>query len=436
MTEFRTEGVLDIVLDQQSLKDARSTVEKEIGDVTVSVESDDIATGGGVTNVTDGGMSARGSTTSVTGLNSTLSRQTGVMESMVALGEERNELLAETVDLLDDEFASGGVLSIGGGPGGPGSGPSPGDDTDIMEGAIGGGAARGLPSAAKIAAGVTAPVIGAVAGAAGTRLLQEIGVTDVIEGAGEDTGNVLDATPNILDSDTLSGILSRSIGVQQGAGILDLALPPFLQMGDRENQKQLENIRKQTAPSGDGNDGFGDTLLDVFTSSYSGITLDPGGGDSGSSDPTTAQDPPYFMPGGSGEDPPFFRPPGPTAVTGAGNTQITTPISQRDDLLGATARARPGERYFGAGADRSTPGGTATAGRTRPPASASGGAGDVQQSTEVTVQADIQIETSTDDLQRELSRELDQLEQRIMRAIPEQSDSISREMQQSFQRKI
>jgi hypothetical protein len=209
-----------------------------------------------------------------------------------------------------------------------------------------------------------------------------------------------------------------------------------LQMGERENQKQLENIRKQTAPSGDGNDGFGDTLLDVFTSSYSGITLDPGGGDSGSSDPTTAQDPPYFMPGGSGEDPPFFRPPGPTAVTGAGNTQITTPISQRDDLLGETARARPGERYFGAGADRSTPGGTATAGRTRPPASASGGAVDVQQSTEVTVRADIQIETPIDDLRREVSRELDQLEQRIMRAIPEQSDSISRELQRSFQRKI
>lgn len=433
MTEFRTEGVLDIVLDQQSLKDARSTVEKEIGDVTVSVESDDIATGGGVTNVTGGRMSARGSTTSVTGLNSTLSRQTGVMESMVALGEERNELLAETVDLLDDEFDSGGVLSIGGGPG---SGPSPGDDTDIIEGAIGGGTARGLPSAAKIAAGVTSPVIGGVVGTAVTRLLQDTGVTDRIEGAGEDTGNVLDATPNILDSDTLSGILSRSIGVQQGASILDFALPPFLQMGDRENQKQLENIRERTAPSGDGNDGFGDTLLDVFTSSYSGITLDPGGGDSGSSDPTTAQDPPYFMPGGSGEDPPFFRPPGPTAVAGVGNTQITTPISQRDGLLGATARARPGERYFGAGADRSTPGGTATAGRTRPPASASGGAGDVQQSTEVTVQADIQVETSADDLRRELSRELDRLEQRILRKIPEQSDRISREMKQAFDRTI
>jgi hypothetical protein len=433
MTEFRTEGVLDIVLDQQSLKDARSTVEKEIGDVTVSVESDDIATGGGVTNVTGGRMSARGSTTSVTGLNSTLSRQTGVMESMVALGEERNELLAETVDLLDDEFDSGGVLSIGGGPG---SGPSPGDDTDIIEGAIGGGTARGLPSAAKIAAAVTSPVIGGVVGTAVTRLLQDTGVTDRIEGAGEDTGNVLDATPNILDSDTLSGILSRSIGVQQGASILDFALPPFLQMGDRENQKQLENIRERTAPSGDGNDGFGDTLLDVFTSSYSGITLDPGGGDSGSSDPTTAQDPPYFMPGGSGEDPPFFRPPGPTAVAGVGNTQITTPISQRDGLLGATARARPGERYFGAGADRSTPGGTATAGRTRPPASASGGAGDVQQSTEVTVQADIQVETSADDLRRELSRELDRLEQRILRKIPEQSDRISREMKQAFDRTI
>ena len=433
MTEFRTEAVLDIVLDQQSLEDARSTVEKEIGDVTVSVKSDDIATGGGVTNVTGGRMSARGSTTGVTGLNSTLSRQTGVMESMVALGEERNELLAETVDLLDDEFDSGGVLSIGGGPG---SGPSPGDDTDIPEGVVGGGAARGLPSAAKIAAAVTSPVIGAVAGTAVTRLLQDTGVTDRIEGAGEDTGNVLDATPNILDSDTLSGILSRSIGVQQGASILDFALPPFLQMGDRENQKQLENIRERTAPSGDGNDGFGDTLLDVFTSSYSGITLDPGGGDSGSSDPMTAQDPPYFMPGGSGEDPPFFRPPGPTAVAGVGNTQITTPISQRDGLLGATARARPGERYLDAGADPSTPGGTATAGRTRPPASASGGAGDVQQSTEVTVQADIQVETSADDLRRELSRELDRLEQRILRKIPEQSDRISREMKQAFNRTI
>jgi len=426
MTEFTTEGLLEIAVDQQSLTDTRSTIEDEIGEVTVTAERT------GVTSVSDGGMSARGSTTSVTGLESTLSEQSRVMQSMVSLDEERNELLVEAVDLLDGEFDSGGVLSIGGGPGGPGSDY----DTDIMEGAIGGGAARGLPSAAKIAAGVTAPVIGAVAGVAGTRFLQEIGVTDVIEGAGEDTGNVLDATPNILDSDTLAGLLSRSIGVQQGASILDFALPPFLQMGDRENQKQLENIRERTAPSGDGNDGFGDTLLDVFTSSYSGITPDPGGGDSGSSDPTTAQDPAYFMPGGSGEDPPFFRPPGPTAVTGAGNTQITTPISQRDGLLGATARARPGERYFGAGADRSTPGGTATAGRTRPPASASGGAGDVQQSTEVTVQADIQVETSIDDLQRELSRELDQLEQRIMRAIPEQSDSISREMQQSFQRKI
>lgn len=118
MAEFETSGSVVIEVDSSSLRDARREVEESIGSVQVDVDG-----GGGASSMADGGQT----------------RLTRTLDEGLNLDAERNELLLEIVDLLDED---GGGLFGGGGDGGVdgdgGGGGIPG------MGFLGGFGARGI----------------------------------------------------------------------------------------------------------------------------------------------------------------------------------------------------------------------------------------------------------------------------------------------------
>ena len=89
---FSTSALLEIDLDQQSVRDAKRTLSEELDNVTV-----DVSAGGAMPSGGNGGVSTRG---------------------MLRRDEERNELLSDAVlylESLDDTLSEGGLLGGGGG---------------------------------------------------------------------------------------------------------------------------------------------------------------------------------------------------------------------------------------------------------------------------------------------------------------------------------
>jgi len=96
MADFTTESSLRINVDEQSLQEARDEIETSIGGTEIAVS-------------TDGGQRRGGGRSRQTlRLQSELADQSDAMTSVVSLNEERNELLVEIVDLLDDGGLGGG----------------------------------------------------------------------------------------------------------------------------------------------------------------------------------------------------------------------------------------------------------------------------------------------------------------------------------------
>jgi hypothetical protein len=422
MAEFRTEGILEVQVDQQSLQSARDEIEAEVGGTEIAVS-------------TDGGSPARGSALSDTGIGSSLSEQSGIMESMMSLDEERNELLVETVDLLDEAFGGGGGGSSGGGDDGLGGSVIP-DGVPIIGDGLGVDdiltmlglkkisgmlnpkniISRLLPSSMAGAVGV-----GGITGLIFNELFESMGLHDWVESFGQDLrqglpfgeiiGDTLVGLPGIADT----GAFVDDIG--------DMLFGDF----DMENTQQLWDQR-----------------LDVWGNVFDSIGEFLGGGGGGDGVPGTGTDSESIQAvidwynqrnqpvSPSTEelnqsDQELYR-----AEEQMRQEQHYSAVDQ--ELYRAEEQIRSGERHFGAGADPSTPGGTATAGRTRLPDSATGGSGDVS----VNAPVDVRVEASIDDLERELDRRLQQIKSEILREV-QQSDTtsgISARQQQSFQRNL
>jgi len=428
MTEFRTEGILDVQVDQQSLQSARDEVEAEVGGTEIAVS-------------TDGGSPTRGSALSDTGIGPSLSEQSGIMESMMSLDEERNELLVKAVDLLDEGFGGGGGGSSGDGDDGLGDSLTP-DGVPIIGDGLGAddiltmlGLKKGLevlnpkniisrllPSSMTGAVGV-----GGITGLAFNELLENMGLHDWAESLGD----------SLSDESQIADVLGDALisvpgPVDFGTMLDDLGDVIFRGDTDFGNTMQLWEQRT---------DVYGN-IFDSINEFLSGLGEGGGSGDGvrGSTGPL-------------GLDPEQIREMV-DRYSGSGGPS-TEELNQSDrelyraeeqmrkerhysavdrELYRAEEQIRSGERHFGAGADPSTPGGTATAGRTRLPDSATGGSGDVS----VNAPVDVRVEASIDDLERELDRRLQQIKSEILREV-QQSDTasgISARQQQSFQRNL
>jgi len=317
---------------------------------------------------------------------------------------QQTALLEDAVGLLDDGVSPGG----GGGGGAGGGGLSDALTGGLLARTLGGGGGGILGgllggSAATLAG---AGGLGALLGLGGVRALQETGVTDDVREAGEQTGDTLNDVPGGEQAADLAPFVTAG-GADVGAAARDLASGDLSFSNFRELQQQRANIlaenRNEDPPGELGGRGQSARAQAAADSNRPGA------------------DPPFIGPGGDGgaEDPPFFRPPGLGVVDGPGNQTATTPVSQRDGLIGAAT-------------DASTPGGTATAGRTRLPDSVSGG--DVS----VDAPVNVQIEASIDNLDQELDRQLQQIKTEILREVQQEetTSGISQRQQRTLRRGI
>ena len=205
MTEFETEGVLQVVVDQQSLRDARDEVQETIGSVTVS------ASGGRAR--ADGGS--------------------GVMASIddSAMVDELDEQTDLLEDILD-ELEQGGVGGGGGGLGGGGMGGG------LGLGLGAGGAAGTAMSGLTLAGGA---LVGAGLGVAGAGVLESTGVLDATEGAGSATRQTLPGADVLGDAAVMApGVgLAAALG-ELGTGDLAGAQQQF-QRAQESRQQVVEN---------------------------------------------------------------------------------------------------------------------------------------------------------------------------------------------------
>lgn len=115
MTEFETGALLELEVSQQSLREARATIEDDLGDVEVDVSAtaaDDVSGGGSRIAGRERAMSRQLSNNQLSVLQEIDDRG----EDMHTLAIERNELLADLVD----EMESGNRASARSGGGGLG----------------------------------------------------------------------------------------------------------------------------------------------------------------------------------------------------------------------------------------------------------------------------------------------------------------------------
>lgn len=173
MTDFETSGSVTIEIDQRSLREARQSVENEIGSVTVQARADGGRRGAG--RRAGGGTSTSG-----------LVGGAGVIEE-----------LGDQTELLDDileEIEKAGVSGGGGGGGGDGGGLGTlgtlglgsmlgGGGGGILGGALGGAATRALPSTA-----MGGTMAGLGLGLGGVEGMRRMGAFGGIESAGQDVG--------------------------------------------------------------------------------------------------------------------------------------------------------------------------------------------------------------------------------------------------------
>jgi len=171
MTELSVGVSLQARPDQRSLREARREIEDTLGDVTV-----DVATSGGG----GGGAGA-----------SMLREVSDDTTALVGLAEDRNDLLEDILDILEDESggADGGLLrgtgdSGGGGGGGIGGLPI-GILTALGLGAAGAGAGAAASSSSSSSAGPRGGNgRGRPGGVPDPSELPDIGPTEVLAGAG------------------------------------------------------------------------------------------------------------------------------------------------------------------------------------------------------------------------------------------------------------
>lgn len=158
MADFETSGSVVIEVDQSSLRDSRRKVEQSIGSVTVDVD------GGGVGAGPAGGRDAMGGLTQS-------------METGLDLDEERNEIL---LDMIDEIEEAGGLMGGGGGDGG-GDGPFGFDLPSLGLGALGSGL-LGRLGLGRLGLGGLGPILGGAGGLTISGLLEDAGALDAFEG--------------------------------------------------------------------------------------------------------------------------------------------------------------------------------------------------------------------------------------------------------------
>lgn len=167
-SSFGTTAMLEVEVDEQSLRNARSTIEERAGSVRVG--SRQAATDGGRGFATERASRERAMS------RQHLSQQAGMldeigddMEASHELALERNELLEDILDAVDD----GALNNRGGGGGGGGGVLSMLGLRSVAGGAGGGGAALGTGALSMGAAGIGA-LLGLPTGAAAGGLAAEV----------------------------------------------------------------------------------------------------------------------------------------------------------------------------------------------------------------------------------------------------------------------
>lgn len=162
MTDFETSAALSIELDQRSLREVRSELESELGDVSVGVSG-----GGAAATMTDGGRSG----------------------NLADRLDTQSDLLSDQLDVLEDiesELGTGGLLGSGGSGGGGGTGLLP------TGGGGGGGGAGGFLGALGL---------GGLAGRA-SGLLGGLGKLGGVSAAGS---AIFDSNFGVKQSDEIGG---------------------------------------------------------------------------------------------------------------------------------------------------------------------------------------------------------------------------------------
>jgi hypothetical protein len=238
MSDFSTEATIEFRVDKSSLRDVRETVDDELGATEVGV------TDGGTASAQSGRLS---------------SRQRRQQRQTVRLDRERNELLERMVTFLEEIEEGGG--GFGGGGGGSGGG---------FLGLGGLGGAGSLLGGSGLALG-GALLGGAGLGVAGTRALQEAGVTDAARGLGQDAGELpgTDLAEAAFLNSTLGGSIAN-IGASAGdvaAG--DLSFPRFEQINTQRVEVRgdvVEGVQDLLDVGGDESADFEDTARDAVES--------------------------------------------------------------------------------------------------------------------------------------------------------------------------
>lgn len=208
MTEFTSTSVLEVTVSDSSLRSARDQIQSELGGVSVDIQ----ASGGGVSRGRRGG-------------GSLISDGAGV--GMLDVMMDQLEVLEGIDDTLEK-------IGQGGGFGGGSGGGSNGGGGGIIDTITTGLAARALPSLgvggtlAGLASSGTAAAAGTVTagaglGLAGTRALQETGVTQGFRGAGRDVQSALGSDGTQLASGLIGTLAGAGTVTTAGGAALGLA---------------------------------------------------------------------------------------------------------------------------------------------------------------------------------------------------------------------
>lgn len=197
MAEFETSGSVIIEVDQGSLREARRDVERSIGSVSVDVD-------GGGAGIADGGPGSNLGSTLETGLD---------------LDEERNEILLDMLDEIEE-----GAFGRGGG--GDGGGFMGFDLPSLGLGAVGGGGLLGgLAGRLGLGGGlgsIGAGLLGGGLGLSASGILESMGFFDKVEGFGADVRDWVDDTFGPEVGSMLGDALQFTPGLSIGAAIPDL----------------------------------------------------------------------------------------------------------------------------------------------------------------------------------------------------------------------
>ncbi|AFH22017.1 hypothetical protein OSG_eHP14_00185 [environmental Halophage eHP-14] len=381
MTEFQASGSVLI----EEIEDS-PTRDVNIGSVSVPMEG---GAGGG-----SGAQSGRARRRS--------RQMAQAADSQVDELQTQTDLLEEMLDEIGD--GGGGGLGFGGGRGGRG-GDGPGGG-GILPGIGGGIGARILGGAGLLTKAGSSLAAGFVAGLAGTRILQELGITDAVEEGGEQTSN-------LPGSGFIEDFLANSESVRLGASFLDLAQGDFdfPRTNRFDEQREDADANLSPVPAFD----IGASVLDAYNEVFN-----PGGNDNSQFATIDPQD--VFASSNETIDPQNVF-----DSMQASPRQEARDFRSREEFNNMpTPRQSPRDfrsvEEFNQLAAGQSPG-------------MSGSAGE----TEVSVSApvNIQVDSSLDNLDRELERRLQEAKNEILTEVAQSgtANEISRRQQQRFKRK-